>query len=389
MSKDNPTYQDLGRPYDRREFLRNAGCMAGGVGFVGVVGTGAYGIKKLVENTILDPSYSFPPAGDTSQPMRQEDVNQTYKRIYDQLHDAQQQAIREHKKLRVVMGELHDKPIPYMHTAMVIDAAHRLGIKEYVIEQPNEKFDQLVRSCKSISDSKKSILRSQFVISDTLQPLAQRHKELGPAARELCGYIYSVLDDGIEAAHKLKTVKDAYPSNSNMMVYAGGELRCGDPERNDGQGKKRGRHDPIVENAMVDAVAGLDKNSIASFGLSHLPFLVEGLKGRGDTLLLALDVSNATPTLKLAGRPSQRWADHLLKLKNEGLVHTLLLHGQEPSFDKAAEMVLLAGIHHRSQRHHGKPPELDATAVAFMQEFLPTAVATLQKDVQKDNGPGR
>ena len=142
---------------------------------------------------------------------------------------------------------------------------------------------------------------------------------------------------------------------------------------------------------MVDAVAGVPGHCISKFGVSHLPFIVDKLRNREDTLLVAYDVTNSHKvSTGVAGRPSKRWPEKLQALKDEGLVQDLRLDGREPSYGQVVEMVMKASLDHRCKPHRGRPAELDAETAAFVQSIWPALVKDAREDVKANlQGVGR
>ena len=245
------TEDDDSTRIDRRKFLKKVGVRVGvGVATVGGMGAIAYGTKKLLDNTLLDPNYKFPYSGDESRPMGLADVEAEYARVYDQLAEAKSKAEAENKQLRVVMGELHDLPRSFIHSLIVSDVAVRLGIADCVVEQPKESFQSLSENCKSIRNSRYSIFDSHSFTNLELRPHAERFKKIKASPhKDLLPYMHSVLNLGMEAEARLarEPNNDDYaPSQACTFSLTGGRVHCGDPERVGPNGEKRARHDPIV-----------------------------------------------------------------------------------------------------------------------------------------------
>lgn len=367
---------DRTRRIPRREFLRRASNAAITGGVLAGIGGAIYGTKKLAENTLMDPHYDFPYSGDPSRAMTLADVKAEYANVYDQLYEAKCRAEAENKTLRVVMGELHDMPRSYIHSLIVCDVAIRLGITDCVVEQPKEGFAELTQNCESIRDSRTKIFQAHSFINPNLRPHEQRIKELGATPhKNLLPYMHSIVNLGTETENILKKDPEntnACPSQATTFTLCGGRVHCGDPERSGPNGEKRDRHEPIVENAMADSVAQVPRHCIAKFGASHLPFIVDKLRERDDTVLVAFDITNSHKVATGAsGRPSKRWPEKLQKLKDEGLVQDLKLDCREPSYGKVVEMVMKASLDHRCEPCHGRPAELDSKTAAFVQSIWP------------------
>src|SRR4051812_28934860 len=111
--RDDETPPDLPRGHStRRRFV--TGLLAAGA--AGAGGTGIWSWYSKREQAI-----NWQETGDTSRPVRQDDVDAAYNQVYTQISDAYAQAKGQKKKLIIELGELHDSRDALLVQLMALD----------------------------------------------------------------------------------------------------------------------------------------------------------------------------------------------------------------------------------------------------------------------------
>ena len=353
-------------PKDRALSRRQALAVLAGIGAGGYL---TYKGIQMLDNSFGDPDYDYIPKGDQSHSVRQSDVNDEYERLYTLIAETKLRAHKDGKKLAIAMGEHHYDSLSHLHTFIIADIASRLGIKDALIEQPKEKFKKLADDIASIRESQATIIDAKIDYVPSLKHIKKDYDifKNEPEKYQLFVHAAASLDTGATNDFNIKSTrhkryKDQETAHNFCFFNSTGmKLHCGDPERYDEKGKERDRYDPIVEQAMVDSVANLDKDCIACFGGNHLPPLVHKLRENPNIELLAIDVGNrvAVPTKK-SGRIDRRRPEQIEQMISEGVVHEVVIDGSAPNFADMTEMVLRASIHHRMKNHeHDVIPPMD------------------------------
>jgi hypothetical protein len=334
----------------------------------------AGGALPLSCTTINNTPYHVQEAGDTSHPLRQEDVNAEYNRLYNVISHAKKEAEVQGKTLTILIGEHHVSSLSYLHKILLCDIASRLGISQMILEQPpnsgldlyaelakNFRGNYLTSLDKSVEDNKSNNTPDEILRS--LEPVLNHKK-----ARPLLSLIAASLNaagQGDKLGYRTMDVNWQPDCDIEFCDALGYKIHKGDPERYDAEGNPRQRTDPVVEDAMSASIQSVREHSVAVYGSAHLPEIMSELQQDKGKKILTYDVDNVNVIPMDHNDPIAQRSIIVEALGKYGFIEPLVINGAPPGYKAATYMVLTASLNHRIAHH-----EIDSETGELLQNGL-------------------
>ncbi len=256
-------------------------------------------LDELMEATkLLQEKNILPQSGDISRPVAQEDVNRVYAQVYDYIERKLALAASLNLEAKIIIGEHHyakltpekgeTKYVADSDNVIVavcaFDAARRQGVKNFLIEQPEDGIEKLaeisaeslVEAPRSDVDSLKSTTLEKIlshdehsIDSDIISFLQYYRYAVGYNVKLLAGDPYqNALSNKVE-----EKMLDLSPKEMGKLILMDEDER--DEYINEKYLTLTDKHSKKREEGIVEELEKTDGHAIGIYGAHHVKSIVK------------------------------------------------------------------------------------------------------------------